>query len=73
MQIDALGPGDRVLIFDDLIATGGTILAASTLVKELGASIYEAAALIDLPDLEGSTRIQDAGIPVHTLLAYSGL
>lgn len=73
MQTDSVGPGDKVLIFDDLIATGGTILAASTLVKQLGATIYEAAALIDLPDLEGSTRIQDAGIPVHTLLAYEGL
>lgn len=73
MQVDAVGPGDRVLIFDDLIATGGTILAASTLIKQLGANIYEAAALIDLPDLEGSTRIQDTGIPVHTLLAYEGL
>jgi len=73
MQTDSVGPGDKVLIFDDLIATGGTILAASTLIKQLGATVYEAAALIDLPDLEGSTRIQDAGIPVHTLLAYEGL
>ncbi|MEH6579205.1 MAG: adenine phosphoribosyltransferase [Amphritea sp.] len=73
MQIDAVTEGDKVLIFDDLIATGGTILAASTIIKQLGASVYEAAALIDLPDLEGSTRIQESGIPVHTLLAYEGL
>jgi len=73
MQIDAVAEGDKVLIFDDLIATGGTILAASTIIKELGATVYEAAALIDLPDLEGSTKIQESGIPVHTLLAYEGL
>ncbi|MFW1676246.1 adenine phosphoribosyltransferase [Pontibacter sp. JAM-7] len=73
MQLDAVGPGDKVLIFDDLIATGGTILAACTLVKQLGATVSEAAALIDLPDLQGSTLIQESGIPVHTLIAYEGL
>ncbi len=73
MQVDAVTAGDKVLIFDDLIATGGTILAASTIIKKLGASVYEAAALIDLPDLQGSAKIQEAGIPVHTLLAYEGL
>lgn len=73
MQLDAVKEGDNVLIFDDLIATGGTILAACTLVKELGANITEAAALIDLPDLQGSTRIQETGVPVHTLLAFEGI
>jgi len=73
MQIDALSEGDKVLIFDDLIATGGTIFAACDLVKKLGATVVEAAALIDLPDLEGSAKIQESGIPVHTLLAYEGL
>ena len=73
MQVDAVSEGDKVLIFDDLIATGGTILAASTIIKELGAEVYEAAALIDLPDLHGSELIQQAGIPVYTLLAYEGL
>ncbi|MBN0986145.1 MULTISPECIES: adenine phosphoribosyltransferase [Amphritea] len=73
MQVDAVSKGDKVLIFDDLIATGGTILAASTIIKELGAEVYEAAALIDLPDLKGSELIQQAGIPVYTLLAYEGL
>jgi len=73
MQVDAVTEGDRVLVFDDLIATGGTIMAACSLVKELGAEVYEAAALIDLPDLQGSSIIQDAGVPVHTLIAYEGL
>ncbi len=73
MQTDAVTNGDRVLLFDDLIATGGTLLAACTLVKKLGADVVEAAALIDLPDLQGSTRIQELGIPVYSLLAYEGL
>ncbi len=73
MQIDAVGAGDKVMVFDDLIATGGTILAACTLIKKLGADVVECAALIDLPDLKGSERIQDNGIPVFTLLAYEGL
>jgi adenine phosphoribosyltransferase len=73
MQIDSVGPGDRVLVFDDLIATGGTILAACTLIKKLGAQVIESAALVDLPDLNGSIRIQEAGIPVYTMLAYEGL
>lgn len=72
MQIDSVAKGDKVLILDDLIATGGTILAACTLIKRLGAEVVEAAALIDLPDLQGSTRIQEAGVPVYTLLAYEG-
>lgn len=73
MQLDAVGPGDKVLVFDDLIATGGTLLAACTLIKKLGAEIIECAALINLPDLDGSIRIQEAGIPVYTMLAYEGL
>ncbi len=67
---DACAEGDRVLLIDDLIATGGSLLAASTLLKSQGAEISEAAAIIDLPFLEGSTRLQEAGIPVHCLIAY---
>ncbi|MBE9399684.1 adenine phosphoribosyltransferase [Pontibacterium sp. N1Y112] len=73
MQIDAVTDGDKVLVFDDLIATGGTVLAACSLIKQLGGEVIEAAALIDLPDLQGSARIQDAGVPVHALMAYEGL
>lgn len=72
MQADALEDGDRVLLFDDLIATGGTIMAAITLIHELGAEVVEAAALIDLPDLGGSTLIQESGTPVHSLIGFAG-
>ena len=70
IQKDACAAGDRVLLIDDLIATGGSLLAASTLVRKLGAEIIEAAAIIDLPFLKGSSRLHEAGIPVHCLIAY---
>jgi len=70
VQTDACTTGDRVLIVDDLIATGGSILAAATLIRQLGAQVVEAAAIIDLPDLQGSAKLQDADIPVYTLIAY---
>lgn len=72
VQPDCCKEGDKVLIMDDLIATGGSIIAAATLIKRLGAEVAEAAAVIDLPDLLGSRKIQDSGIPVHTLVAYEG-
>lgn len=67
---DACSEGDKILLIDDLIATGGSLLAASTLLKSLGAEISEAAAIIDLPFLEGSTRLQEAEIPVYSMVAY---
>ncbi|BBP84089.1 adenine phosphoribosyltransferase [Pseudomonas tohonis] len=68
---DSLCDGDKVLIFDDLIATGGTLLAATALVRRMGASVYEAAAIIDLPELGGSQRLQDIGIPTFSLTAFA--
>lgn len=73
MQIDAVQAGDRVLVFDDLIATGGTLLAACSLIKRLGASVVESAAMINLPDLNGARLLEEAGIEVFTLLTYEGL
>ncbi len=70
VQRDALHGGEQVLLLDDLIATGGTFLAAARLIKQLGAQVYEAAAIIDLPDLGGSRRMQDADIPTFTLCAF---
>ena len=70
VHADSLCEGDRVLIFDDLIATGGTLLAAARLIKRLGAQVHEAAAIIDLPELGGSRKLQDMGIPTFTLTAF---
>lgn len=63
--------GDRVVIFDDLIATGHTLLATSQLLRAVGAKIIEAAAIIDLPDLQGSAVLQDSDIPVFALCAFA--
>lgn len=68
---DSLCDGDKVLILDDLIATGGTLLAATALVRRMGASVFEAAAIIDLPELGGSQRLQDIGIPTFSLTAFA--
>ena len=64
---------DKVLLIDDLIATGGTLLAAHSLVKRMGADVIEVAAIIDLPDLKGSEKLQLAGINQFCLCRYSGL
>lgn len=70
---DAVKKGDRVVLFDDLIATGGTMLAAAKLIQRLGGDIVEAAVIVDLPALKGSEKIKAAGIPVHSLVEFEGL
>ncbi|MFZ3154572.1 adenine phosphoribosyltransferase [Pseudomonas sp.] len=71
VHADSLCEGDKVLIVDDLIATGGTLLAAAQLVRRMGASIIEAAAIIDLPELGGSQKLQDSGIPTFALTRFT--
>ena len=71
VHADSLCEGDSVLIFDDLIATGGTLLAAANLVRRTGAQVFEAAAIIDLPELDGSRRLQAAGVPTFCLTEFS--
>lgn len=71
VHADSLCEGDSVLIFDDLIATGGTLIAAANLVRRMGADVFEAAAIIDLPELGGSQKLQDAGIATFTLTAFA--
>ncbi|MBP6018492.1 MAG: adenine phosphoribosyltransferase [Burkholderiaceae bacterium] len=71
MHTDAVRPGQRVLLIDDLIATGGTLLAATKLLQRLGANVIEAAAIIDLPDLGGSTAIEATGLPVYTVCSFN--
>lgn len=72
LHVDALQAGNKVLLIDDLIATGGTMLAAAKLIKQLGAEILEAAAIIDLPDIGGSDKLRHAGIKVHSFCQFDG-
>jgi adenine phosphoribosyltransferase len=60
-----------VMIVDDLLATGGTLLAAATLFRQLGGEIAGVAAVIDLPELGGSAKLRAAGLAVHTLCEFS--
>jgi len=69
---DAVKPGEKVLIVDDLIATGGTAMAAVRLIRSAGADPVGCAVIIDLPDLGGSGRIEAAGVPVRSLVAFEG-
>jgi adenine phosphoribosyltransferase len=69
---DALRPGERVLLVDDLIATGGTAEGAVRLLKQIGADIVAACFIIDLPDLGGAAKIRALDVPVRTLIAFSG-
>ncbi len=69
---DAVYPGERVLLVDDLIATGGTALAAVNLLKRSSAFICGAAFVIDLPDLMGAERLRAEGIAVQTLVQFAG-
>lgn len=68
VHIDAVKAGDRVLIIDDLIATGGTMIAACKLIEKLGGDIVECAVINDLLYLRGSQLIRDAGFPVYSIL-----
>jgi len=72
MHRDAISPGERVILVDDLIATGGTAEAAVKLLKELGAEVAAAVFIIDLPDLGGSRKLADLGVPVRSLVAFPG-
>ncbi len=72
MHRDAVSPGDKVLLVDDLIATGGTAEAAVKLLKELGADVIAACFVIDLPDLGGRKKIESHGVPVRTLIEFEG-
>ena len=70
VHADACRPGDRVMIVDDLIATGGTLLAAAKLFRALQGEGVGGVAIIDLPELGGSRRLAEAGLTVTTLVAF---
>jgi adenine phosphoribosyltransferase len=72
MHEDALAPGQRVLLIDDLIATGGTARAAVRLLRKAGAAIGQAQFLVDLPDLGGADALRQDGISVSSLVAFPG-
>lgn len=72
VHLDAVKPGERVLIVDDLIATGGTAFAALDVLTQLGAQIVGACFVIDLPDLGGAQRLQKHGVVVHSLVSFQG-
>jgi adenine phosphoribosyltransferase len=69
---DAVAPGERVILVDDLIATGGTATAAVSLLQRMGAGVEAACFVIDLPDLGGAQKIRDLGVPVRTLMGFPG-
>jgi adenine phosphoribosyltransferase len=71
IHADACASGDRVLIVDDLIATGGTLLAAAQLFRGVGGVVVGVAAVIDLPELGGSAKLRADGLEVHTLCEFS--
>lgn len=70
IQKDALLPNERVLLVDDVIATGGTALAGIELVHKCGAKVTEFCSVIDLPELGGSQRIINAGVVVRSLVSF---
>lgn len=72
LHVDAVKPGERVLLIDDLIATGGTMMAGKKLLEKLGAQVMEGAAIVDLPELGGSERLRASGLPLFTLLDFDG-
>jgi adenine phosphoribosyltransferase len=72
MHADALVAGERVVLVDDLIATGGTADAAVKLLRQLKAEVLAACFVIDLPDLGGAERLRKLGVPVRTLISFAG-
>ena len=69
---DAIGHGEKILLVDDLIATGGTAKAAVELIAHTGGHMIAACFVIDLPDLGGSRKLADSGVVVHTLVEFEG-
>ncbi len=72
MHTDAVQPGEKVILVDDLIATGGTAEGAVKLLQRMGAEIVAACFVIDLPDLGGRRKLEALGVDVRTLVAFEG-
>lgn len=72
LHTDAVRPGQKVLLIDDLIATGGTMMAGRRLLEKLGGTVIEGAAIVDLPELGGSQRLKASGLKLFTLVDFAG-
>ena len=72
IHVDAIVPGDNVLLVDDLIATGGTAAAGIRLLERAGATVIGCSFVIDLPELGGADRLRAMGKKVHALIAFEG-
>lgn len=72
IHLDAVKPGERVVLLDDLVATGGTACAGLALLRQLGATVVEACFVIDLPELAGRTRIEADGCETFALIDFEG-
>ena len=72
MHRDAVKPGDKVILVDDLIATGGTAEGAVKLLTQMGAEIVAACFVIDLPDLGGRAKLEALNVDVRTLISFEG-
>ncbi len=72
MHRDAIEPSEKVILVDDLIATGGTAEGAVKLLRQMQAEIVAACFVIDLPELGGRAKLEALGVPVRTLIAFEG-
>jgi adenine phosphoribosyltransferase len=72
MHVDAVMPGEKIMLVDDLIATGGTADAAVRLLRQRGVEVLAAVFIVNLPELGGAQRLKDAGVPVRTLVEFGG-
>jgi adenine phosphoribosyltransferase len=72
LHIDAVKPGERVILIDDLIATGGTAEGAVKLLRQIGAEVVAACFVVDLPELGGAAKLRAMNVPVRTLMEFDG-
>ncbi len=72
IHADVVGEGDQILLVDDLIATGGTAIAALGLLRRTGASVEHSSFVIDLPDIGGAAKLAALDVKIHTLMAFEG-
>ena len=72
MHVDAIHPGERVILIDDLIATGGTAEGAVKLLRQIGANVVAACFIVDLPELGGAAKLREMDVAVRTLMSFDG-